>query len=142
MYCLPSTDGTELLGAVAERCGVTPLGHVGREILELAVGAVEAEPALGHLDDVGRVAGLDHGQEFFEGLTPGQRDELDLDARMAVSNSAICFFRNSVRGGLVMTSTILIVESASADPADNARPMAAANNTPYFFIPVTPILGS
>ena len=82
MYCLLPTVEPNCLARSPERRGVLPFGHVGPEILQLAVVGVEAHPAFRHLDDVGRVAGLHHGQEFLEGLAPGQRDEFDLDARI------------------------------------------------------------
>src|SRR3954451_20156340 len=70
------------------------------------------------------------GSETNSTLTPG----------LAASNSAICFLRNSVRGGLVITSTIFRVESASAPPAEIASPATVASMTVSFFMFKTPIL--
>ena len=76
-------DGrAELLGAVAERCGFRPVLHVGTKILKLAVVGIKPHPAFRHLDEVRRFAGLHHAEELFEGLAPGQRDDLDLDVRV------------------------------------------------------------
>src|SRR5215813_1595351 len=75
-------DAAELQRAVGELAGVLPLGEPGLQALELAVAGVEREPAFGHLHHVRDLAALHHRQQLLEGLAPGQRNDIDGDARV------------------------------------------------------------
>src|ERR1700722_4651841 len=56
---------------------VLPCLQIRFEALERAIVGVERQPYIGHLDHIRRVAGGDHGREFFEGRTPGQGSDFD-----------------------------------------------------------------
>ena len=72
----------ELERAIVQVLGLAPLLEIGLETLERAVLGIEREPGVGHLHHVRRLAGGDHGGELLERLAPGQRDDLDLGARI------------------------------------------------------------
>src|SRR5262249_35057847 len=58
------------------------------QALELAVAGVEREPALRHLHHVRDLAALHHREQLLEGLSPGQRDDVDGDAGIGLLERA------------------------------------------------------
>src|SRR4051794_12485221 len=70
------------------------------------------------------------GSDVTSTFTPG----------FACSNLASRPFRNSVRGGLVITSVSLSVVSARAPPAASARPATAPSTKPRIRAPLPPLV--
>ena len=65
-------------GLLRQRRAVIPFRHIIVERHELV--GIKRLPGVRHLDHVGNVAARDHGRDGLEGLTPGNRDDLDIDA--------------------------------------------------------------
>jgi hypothetical protein len=79
-------------------------------------------------------------RNFSKAWPQGSDTSSTLMPGLAVSNSAICFLSSSVRGGLVITSTIFSVVSASAPLAMMAMPAAVPKRTFIVFMSRTPIV--